>query len=55
MTTVGMPYFMTNKEWFEYDLKTGRCVLTDKATEEAKKSYKEFYEFLDNSYCFKEK
>ena len=45
-----MPYFMKNEEWFYFDAKSKKFVLTDKATEEAEKSYKEFYEDLENEY-----
>ena len=40
-----LPYFMTNKEWYYFDEKEFCYKLTEKATEEAKQSYKEFYEF----------
>ena len=46
------PYFMKNREWYWYDedsVDEIECKLTDKAPEEAKKSYKEFYEKLINS------
>ena len=39
-----IPYFMTNEEWYDFDFNLKRWVLTDKAPEEAKKSYEEFYE-----------
>lgn len=38
-----MPYFMTNDEWFRFDLKKRKYVLTDKAPQKAIDSYKEFY------------
>jgi len=40
-----LPYFMTNEEWYEYDLDKGICVLTEagKAIPEVVKSYEEFY------------
>lgn len=41
------PYFLTNKEWYYYDMETGRYKLTDKAPEKAKESYKKYYEELD--------
>ena len=45
-----MPYFMENREWYwTIPGKTG-YKLTDKAPEEAKTSYKEFYERLRNSH-----
>lgn len=37
------PFFLTNKEWYYYDDKEGRYKLTDKAPEEAKKSYEKHY------------
>lgn len=37
------PYFFKNEEWFYYDGKTNKFYLTDKAPEEARKSYEEFY------------
>ena len=46
------PYFMKNREWYWHDedsVDEIECKLTDKAPEEAKKSYKEFYEKLINS------
>lgn len=39
-----VPYFMQNKEWYYHDEKTGTYKLTEKAPEEAKKSYNEWYE-----------
>lgn len=43
MTSIVMPYFMENKDWYVYDKEKGKYILTDKAPEEAKKSYDEFY------------
>ena len=43
-----MPYFMRNEEWFYFDEKKQRFVLTEKATEKAKQSYEVFYEELEN-------
>ena len=40
---IDMPYFMTNKEWFYFDYKNRKFMLTNKAPKEAKESYKEFY------------
>ena len=42
-----MPYFMENEEWYEYDWKNKKYILTDKAPEKAKKSYEEFYKQLN--------
>ena len=43
------PYFMQNKEWYWQDEETCKYKLTDKAPQEAKESYKNFYESLQNS------
>ena len=43
-----MPYFMTNEEWFYFDYKNRKYMLTDKAPKKAKESYIEFYEELEN-------
>lgn len=40
------PYFMNNKEWYEFDFEKRRFVLTEKAPEKAKKSIEDFYESL---------
>lgn len=42
------PYFLENKEWYSYDYKNCKYILTDKATKEAKESYKQFYNIIDN-------
>ena len=44
-----LPYFMTNKEWYYFDEKDFCYKLTERATEKAKQSYKEFYELLEIS------
>ena len=44
-----LPYFMTNKEWYYFDEKDFCYKLTEKATEQAKKSYNEFYYLLEIS------
>ena len=36
------PYFMENDDWYEYDDKTEKFVLTDKAPVEAVESYKQY-------------
>ena len=43
------PYFMENKEWYEFDFDKRKFVLTDKAPEKAKVSYEEFYKQLNNA------
>ncbi|MGL5125623.1 MAG: hypothetical protein ACRC6U_06500 [Fusobacteriaceae bacterium] len=48
--TLEKPYFLTNEEWFIHDEEQWKYILTDKATKEAKESYKEFYEQLENSH-----
>lgn len=45
-----MPYFMENEEWYEYDFEKRRYVLTEKAPEKAKESYKQFYKALEEMY-----
>lgn len=37
------PYFMKNKEWYYFDEDEFMYKLTDKATDEARKSYEEYY------------
>ena len=37
------PFFMTDKTWYYFDKNEFRLKLTDKASEEAMKSYEEFY------------
>lgn len=37
-----MPYFMSNHLWYRFDFTKKMFVLTKYATEEAKKSYKEY-------------
>lgn len=39
------PYFLKNKEWYYHDDKKNKFYLTDKAPEEARKSYEEFYQY----------
>ena len=39
-----VPYFFTNKEWYYYDEKEEIYKLTNKATEEAIRSYNEYYQ-----------
>ena len=43
MLETKQPYFLKNEEWYYYDGKTNKFYLTDKAPEEARKSYEEFY------------
>lgn len=43
------PYFFSNNDWYYYDNKKIRFILTDKATEKAKQSYYEFYGEIDNN------
>lgn len=42
------PYFMTNEDWYTFDEKEFKYILTEKAPEEAIKSYEEFYNLLDS-------
>lgn len=41
------PYFLKNKEWYYFDEKNHCYVLTDKATEKARKSFKDYYSHSD--------
>lgn len=41
------PYFMENPEWYYHDKKKNKYFLTEKAPEQAKKSYEEHYAELD--------
>lgn len=43
MLSTKQPYFFENEEWYYYDGKKNKFFLTDKAPEEARKSYEEFY------------
>lgn len=40
------PYFMKNKDWYYYDVKTGKYKLTNKAPKKAIDSYNEYYKQL---------
>jgi len=37
------PYFLTNEEWFVYDLTLGQYKLTKEATPKAKQSFIDYY------------
>lgn len=41
-----MPYFMTNSEWFFYDKRKRKYILTKKAPVEAIESYRLLHELL---------
>lgn len=41
------PYFMTNEEWYYFDVKERKYKLTDKAPKKAIESYNEFYGELE--------
>lgn len=45
------PYYMTNEEWYYFDEKESRYKLTDKAPPEAKKSYEEYQELINDPLC----
>ncbi len=45
---IDMPYFMENDEWYFFDPKKKKYVLTEKATSKAKESYREFYKAMDS-------
>ena len=48
--TFEIPYFMTNEKWFYFDAEKKRFELTSLATDEAQKSYDEFYKALKMIY-----
>lgn len=43
MLKTDKPYFMKNKEWYYYDVKSFKYKLTDKAPKKAIDSYNEYY------------
>ena len=45
---VSEPYFMKNADWYYFDEDEFVYKLTDKATDEAKKSYAEYYQDIYN-------
>lgn len=47
MLKADTPYFLTNKEWYYYDVKSFKYKLTDKAPQKAIDSYKKYYEDID--------
>ena len=44
------PYFLSNEKWYYYDEEEFCYKLTKEATEEAVKSYEEFYSNFDDMY-----
>lgn len=48
MIVQDIPYFMTNENWYYYDYEKLKYMLTDRAPQKAVRSYKEFYNMLDN-------
>lgn len=40
------PYFLKNKDWYYYDVKTGKYKLTNNAPQKAIDSYNEYYKQL---------
>lgn len=45
-----MPYFMTDKTWYEYDFDNHKFILTSNAPEEAVESYQEYMEALNKDH-----
>lgn len=45
---VDMPYFMENSDWFEFDAKTGKYVLTADAPDKAVQSYTDYYKEVES-------
>ena len=48
--TLPEPLFMTNEEWYYFDEKAFCYKLTDKAPEDARQSYEEFYKELNKRF-----
>lgn len=46
--TVDRPYFMEDSKWYYFDFDQKKYILTEKAPDKAKESYKEFYKELNN-------
>lgn len=49
MTFGSEPYFMHDETWYYFDEEEFCYKLTDKAPEEARKSYKAFYEAVNGT------
>lgn len=49
LITLEKPLFLTNEDWFYFDEDEMMYKLTDKATEEAKKSYEAYYKMLEDN------
>ena len=47
MVLVKPPYYMTNEEWYHFDEKQKKYVLTKKAPAEAVKNYNERQEYFE--------
>ena len=47
MVLVEKPYFLINKDWYKYDDKNKKYILTCKAPQKAKESYNEFYKIIN--------
>jgi hypothetical protein len=47
---IDMPYFMTNEEWYYFDYKSRKYMLTDKAPKKAKDSYEQYYKEVEHEY-----
>lgn len=46
--TLDMPYFLQNEDWYYFDFKSKKYILTSIAPEKAKQSYFDFYDELNN-------
>ncbi len=42
-----IPYFMENAEWYEFDFTQRKYILTDKAPQNARDSYNQYYQELN--------
>lgn len=41
-----MPFFMTDKRWFEFDFDNRIFILTEEAPQKAKESYEEYMKYM---------
>lgn len=44
---VDMPYFMENEDWYYFDFKKRKYMLTAEAPDKAKESYEQFYKEVE--------
>ena len=47
MIAIDTKHFNSNKDWYKYDDKNKKYILTSKAPQKAKESYNEFYKIIN--------